>query len=150
MKRNTKLIGGGLGILGALVAIVLGVTTIRSGLAQALYNARTNVENAITLDSSNKVTSSGDINQRTAKGNNVTFTYNNVQTGTSGHATLNDGGYIVNKDQITSLSAITATYSGAGTLKARIAYVNETDKWNDYFTLVSGSRVELGSNPYYL
>lgn len=150
MKRNTKLIGGGLGILGALVAIVLGVTTIRSGLAQALYNARANVENAITLDSSNKVTSNGDKVQRTAKGNNVTFTYNNVQTGTSGHATLNDGGYIVNKDQITSLSAITATYSGAGTLKARIAYVNETDKWNDYFTLVSGSRVELGSNPYYL
>lgn len=35
MKRNTKLIGGGLGILGALVAIVLGVTTIKSGLAQA-------------------------------------------------------------------------------------------------------------------
>lgn len=150
MRRNTKLIGGGLGILGALAAIVLGISTIKSGLAQALYSARTNVENAITLDSSNKVTSSGDKVQRTAKGNNVTFTYNDVQTGTSGHATLNDSGYIVNKDQITSLSAITATFSGAGTLKARIAYVNETDKWNDYFTLVSGSRVELGSNPYYL
>jgi len=150
MKRNTKIIGGGLGILGALVAIVLGVTTIKSGLAQALYSARANVENAIILDSSNKVTSSGDIPQRTAKGNIVTFTYNNVQSSTSGHATLNDGGYIVNKDQITSLSAITATYSGAGTLKARISYVNESSKWADYFTLVSGSRVELGSNPYYL
>lgn len=150
MKRNTKNIGGGLGILGALVAIVLGVTTIKSGLAQALYSARTNVENAITLDSSNKVTSDGDKPQRTAKGNNVTFTYNNVQNGTSGHATLNDGGYIINKDQITSLSAITANFSGAGSLKARIAYVNESNKWNDYFTLVSGSRVELGSNPYYL
>ena len=150
MRKNTKLIGGGLGILGALAAIVLGVTTIRSSLAQALYSARTNVENAITLDSSNKVTSNGDKVQRTAKGNNVTFTYTNVQTGTSGHATLNDGGYIVNKDQITSLSAITTDFSGAGSLKARIAYVNETDKWNDYFTLVSGSRVELGSNPYYL
>lgn len=150
MKRNSKLIGGGLAIIGAVVAIALGVTTIKAGLGRALSLARVNSENAITLDSSNKVTSNGDKVQRTAKGNNVTFTYNNIQTGTSGHATLNDGGYIVNKDQITSLSAITATFSGAGTLKARIAYVNETDKWNDYFTLVSGSRVELGSNPYYL
>lgn len=150
MKRNRKIIGLGLSLVGAAVAIVLGVSTIKTGLAQALFNARVSGENSITLNSSNKVTSAGDKVQRTAKGNNVTFTYNNIQTGTSGHATLNDGGYIVNKDQITSLSAITTTYSGAGTLKARIAYVNETNKWNDYFTLVSGSRVELGSNPYYL
>lgn len=150
MKRNTRIIGGGLAILGAAVAIVLGVSTIKTELGLASFLARTNSENAITLDSSNKVTSAGDHVQRTAKGNNVTFTYNTVQSGTVGHATLDNGGYIVNKDQITSLSAITATYSGAGTLKARIAYVNEAGKWNDYFTLVSGSRVELGSNPYYL
>lgn len=35
-------------------------------------------------------------------------------------------------------------------MKARIAYVNETEKFSDYFTLVSGSKVETGSHPYYV
>ena len=103
---------------------------------------------SITLDSSNKVTSAGDKVQKTAKGNNVTFTYTNIANSTTGHTTLNSGGTLVNKDQITSLSAITATFSGSGTLKARLAY--KVGTWSDYFTLVSGSRVETGSNPYYL
>lgn len=149
MKHN-KTIAVGLTMLGATVALALGITTLNSGIASAIFGVRNEQLNQITLDASNKVTSSSDVIQRTAKGNNVTFTYSNVQASTSGHATLNSGGYIVNKDQITSLSAITATYSGAGTLKARISYVNESSKWADYFTLVSGSRIELGSNPYYL
>lgn len=150
MKRNTKIIGGGLGILGALVAIVLGVTTIKSGLAQALYSARTSQPNQIVLDSSNKVISAGDHVQKTAKGNDVTFTYSGVAGSNGGHTTLYSGGTIVNKDQITSLESITATFSGAGTLKARISYVNESSKWGEYFTLVSGAKVETGSNPYYI
>ena len=150
MKKNTKIIGGGLGILGAVVAVVLGVTTIKSGIAQALHSARTNNEYSITLDSTNKVFEAGDHVQHTKIGNDVTFTYTNIASSTSGHATIYEGGTIVNKTQITSLEAITANFSGAGSLKARISYVNESSKWGEYFTLVSGAKVETGSNPYYI
>ncbi len=110
--------------------------------------SKSSADYSITLNSSNKVTSAGDHIQKTARGSNVAFTYTNIANSTSGHATLNSGGTLVNKDQITSLSAITATYSGSGTLKARLAY--KVGTWSDYFTLVSGSRVETDSNPYYL
>ena len=104
----------------------------------------------LVLDSSNKVTSAGDKVQHTKLGNDVTFTYSDVANSTTGHVTLNNGGTVVNKNQITSITSITANFSGTGTLKARIAYINETAKYGEYFTLVSGSKVETGSNPYYL
>lgn len=106
---------------------------------------------SITLNSTNKVTSAGDHNQYTKKGSAVKFTYSNVASSTSGHVTLNNGGTVVNKDQITSLEAITANFSGSGNLKARISYTTGSSaKWSDYFTLLSGSRVETGSHPYYI
>lgn len=139
--------------LTALFSLLLGI-----GIALSNLNFKSNFlvgkagsgDYSITLDSSNKVTSAGEVIQHTKKGSNVTFTYNSVAGSTSGHANLISGGYIVNKDQITSIEAITATFSGSGSLKARIAYVNESAKWGEYFTLVSGSRVETGSLPYYV
>ena len=131
--------------LGVLFASGKGIGSFVKGVA-----SRNSQNYSITLDSGNKVTSAGDKVQKTALGNDVTFTYSGVQSSTSGHATLNSGGTIVNKDQITSIESITATYSGSGSLKARLAYVNDSGKWGDYFTLVSGSKVETGSNPYYL
>ena len=131
--------------LGVLFATGKGIGSFVKGVA-----SRNSQNYSITLDSGNKVTSAGDKVQKTALGNDVTFTYSGVQSSTSGHATLNSGGTIVNKDQITSIESITATYSGSGSLKARLAYVNDSGKWGDYFTLVSGSKVETGSNPYYL
>lgn len=148
MKRNTKNIGGGLGILGALVAIVLGISTINSGLAQALYSARTNVENAITLDSSNNVTSAGDKTQKTAKGNDVVFTYNNVGSYNAGHTNIYSGGYIVNKTQITSISSIVTEYSGTGTLHASFSYTGE--EWSAGTDLLSGYSIDVGSHPYFV
>lgn len=129
------------------------------GITASNINFRTNLigggasrdsDYSITLDSSNKVTAAGDVVQHTKKGSNVTFTYVNVSSSTSGHVTLNNGGTIVNKVQITSISDFTVNFSGAGSLKARIALVNESEKWNDYFTLASGAKVETDSNPYYL
>ena len=129
------------------------------GITASNINFRTNLigggastasDYSITLDSSNKVTAAGDVVQHTKKGSNVTFTYSGVSSSTSGHVTLNDGGTIVNKVQITSISDFTVNFSGAGTLKARIAFVNESSKWAEYFTLVSGAKVETGSHPYYI
>lgn len=137
----------GLFSLSLLVGILASHFNIGNNILSGIATKATN-DYSITLDSSNKVTSAGDTVQHTKRGSNVTFTYTNIANSTSGHATLNSNGTIVNKDQITSLSAITATYSGSGTLKARLAY--KVGTWSDYFTLVSGSRVETGSNPYYL
>ena len=129
------------------------------GITASNINFRTNLigggasrasDYSITLDSSNKVTAAGDVVQHTKKGSNVTFTYANVSSSTSGHVTLNNGGTIVNKVQITSISDFTVNFSGAGSLKARIAFVNESNKWAEYFNLVSGAKVETGSHPYYI
>ena len=150
LRRNKKLIALGLAAVSVATVGAIGLSSFNFDFVNSIFARTSNSDYSITLNSSNKVTSAGDHVQTTKLGNNVTFAYTNVNNSTSGHATLFDGGTIVNKTQITSLSAITATYSGAGTLKARIAYVKEEGKWNDYFTLISGSRVELGSNPYYL
>lgn len=148
MKRNTKLIGGGLGILGALVAIVLGVTTIRSGLAQALYNSRTSQPNQIVLDSSNKVISAGDHVQKTAKGNDVTFTYSEVAGSTGGHVTLNANGTLINKDWIRSITSFSCVFNQVGAISAQVSYGG--DVWGDSFVLNSGQVYEPGTNPYYI
>lgn len=150
LKNARGKLYAGLAFFGALILAITLVLT-NSNLSMALLPGRASgVDYSITLDSSNKVTSAGDHVQHTKKGSNVTFTYDSIASSTSGHVTLNSGGSVVNKDQITSISSITATFSGTGTLKCRIAYVNETAKWGDYFTLVSGSRVDTDANPYYM
>lgn len=148
MKRNKKLIGGGLGILGALVAIVLGVTTIKSGLAQALYNARTSQPNQIVLDSSNRVISAGDYVQKTAKGNDVTFTYSGVAGSTGGHVTLNANGTLINKDWIRSITSFSCVFNQVGAISAQVSYGG--DVWGDSFVLNNGQVYEPGTNPYYI
>ena len=146
-KAKRKLFG--YSFLGIFVTTILGLVIDQiNPLSHIAAKARANNDYSITLDSKNQVTSSGNHVQQTKKGNNVTFTYAGVNSSTSGHVTLNNGGTIVNKDQITSLEAVTAVFSGTGTLKARLAYVTET--YSDYFQLSSGNRVETGSHPYYI
>ena len=134
------------------LALALGVLFASGkGIGTYFGKAGENDDNySITLDSTNKVTSAGDVTQHTARGGDVVFTYSNVASSTTGHATLNSGGTIINKTQITSISSITANFTGSGSLKFRIAYVNQEGKWGEYVTLTSGSRVETGSYPYYL
>ena len=133
--------------LSLLVGILASHFNIGNNILTGIATKATS-DYSITLDSSNKVTFAGDHVQHTKRGSNVTFTYSNIANSTTGHTTLNSGGTLVNKDQITSIDAITANFSGAGTLKARLAFAVGT--WSDYFTLASGSRVETGSHPYYL
>ncbi len=139
-------------MFGSFFAMVLAImlTTCMIGVKQHFFGAQASSEYSLTLDQSNKVDTAGDHVQHTKKGSNVTFTYTNISTPGANHAVLNNGGTIVNKDQITSIDAITASFSGTGTLKARISYVSDTSKYGEYFTLVSGSRVETGSHPYYI
>ena len=103
-------------------------------------------EYSLTLDSSNKVTTSGDKDQYSKRGGKVTFTYSNVANSTSGHVTLNNDGTVVNKDIIHSITSIKVTFTGS--LKARLGFIN--DNYGDYFDLVSGKEYETGSNPYFV
>ena len=147
MKTEHKFIGGALAALAAAVCVVLGITTINSRIVNALFH-KTTAEYSITLSSSNKVTSSGDVDQKTALGNNVKFTYSGVQSSTTGHATLNNDGKLVNKDWIRSITAFTCSFTTAGSLTAKTSFGG--DVWNSGFVLESGVRYETGSNPYYL
>ena len=131
-----------------LLAIGLVISNIN--FKSTIFGARaTGTTYSITLNNSNYVTSAGDHELYTQKGNKVVFTYANVSSNNAGnHVVLNDGGTVVNKDIIHSISAVTANFSGTGSLKARISYTSST--WGEYFTLVSGAKVETGSNPYYV
>ena len=148
MRSNRKLIGAGLGILATAVAFVLGITTINESLTSAFYQQRIGNGYSLTLNSANKVTSAGDHDQFTAIGNKVTFTYTSVASSTSGHVTLNNTGTLANKNWMRSITAFTATFETTSSLTAKLSFGG--DVWNDGFTLESGHKYELGSNPYYV
>lgn len=148
-KRKLQL----LALCSGFTALTLGVLFASGKRIGAFVNgiaSRTSQNYSITLDSGNAVSSAGDHVQKTALGNDATFTYSSVQSSSGKHTRINQNGTIVNKDVIHSISGFVANFSGTGTLKARISYVNQNDKWADYFQLVSGQEVELGSNPYFL
>ncbi len=105
---------------------------------------------SLTLNSSNKVTTSGDHVAHTDQHqNNVTFTYGeNLASSTSGHVTLNDGGYFVNKDHIRSIESIACTTNVESVLSFKVSYDGAT--WGASTTVISGTKYELASNPYYV
>lgn len=129
--------------LGVLFASGKGVGSFVKGIA-----SRTSQNYSITLDSGNKVTSDGDHVQKTALGNDVTFTYSGVQSSTSGHVTLNSGGSLVNKDHIRSIQSFTAVFDTANTLKFKVSYDNAT--WGAETVMESGYTYNVDSNPYHL
>ena len=131
-----------------LLAIGLVISNIN--FKSTIFGARAINEYQIILDSSNKVTSAGDVTQHTKQlGNDITFSYAGVVSSTSGHVTLNTNGTLVNKTRITSISGFVANFSGSGTLKYRISYTG-TSNWSDYTPLTSGNKLEIDSNPYFL
>lgn len=103
---------------------------------------------SLTLDSTNKVTSAGDVTQKTKLGNDVKFTYANIQSTTSGHVTLNSDGTLVNKDHIRSIQSITATFDVENSLKFKVSYGG--DKWNAETVMTSGYTYSLDTNPYFV
>ena len=148
MKRNrTKIIGSGLGIVGTLVALILGINTASTSFSSFAYNSIRSSDYSLTLDSSNKVTSVGDKVQKTTLGNDVTFTYSGVASSTTGHVTLNANGTLVNKDHVRSITSFTCTYS-SGTITAQLSYGG--DVWNSAFAVTSGQTYETGSHPYFI
>ena len=153
MNKKKKILSSlflGLGTL-TFAGLVIGVINFESSMTDAYLNDRNTSEYQLTLNSDNKVTSAGDHKQLTKRGSEVTFTYTNVASSTSGHVTLNENGSVVNKDIIHSITSFTVSYSGAGSLQARISYTADSSKWSDYFTVVSGQEVDTSATkPYFL
>ena len=147
MKRKNKVLTCVIASLTIGVSLVLGISTVGTNLTEALLNRPNNSAYSLTLNASNKTTANGDKVQKTALGNDVTFTYSNVANSTTGHVTLNDGGYLTNKDQIRSITSFTCTFS-SGALNAKLSYGGGV--WNDGFSIVSGTTYETGSNPYFI
>ena len=129
--------------LGVLFSSGKGLNNLIRGFASTPTPSYT-----ITLDSSNKVTTAGDVTQHTASGYGVVFTYGSVSSSTSGHVTLSSGGVLKNKDHIRSITSITANFSGSGALKFKVAYGGEA--WGSETEMTSGYTYELDSNPYFV
>ena len=145
-KLTQKIVGWSL--LGLLFVVVGGMVISHTNeLTLNTFGEKVS-DYSITLDSSNKVTSAGDVKQKTALGNDVTFTYSGVANSTSGHVTFTNGGKLVNKDHIRSIESITCNTSGSGTLSFKISYDGST--WGGSTTITSGYKYELGSNPYFV
>ena len=145
LSKGKKL---GIGVVSLVSLLTFTMIVSHSGESNIFQFSQSKADSpySLTLNSDNKVTSNGDAVQHTARGGEVTFTYSNVADSTSGHVTLNENGSLVNKDIIHSITDFTVNFTG--NLQARICYI--TKKWGDYFSLVSGKNVELGTLPYYL
>ena len=135
-------VASGITVLG----LALSVATFASTTKQLSLLKGSDNPYELVLNSNNAVSTSGDHIQKTVNGADVTFTYTNVSSSTGNHTYLTNGGSIVNKDIIHSITTFSATF--VGKLQARVAYT--TDKWGEYFDLLSGQEISLGSNPYYL
>ena len=145
LKSIRKYVGGFLIAAAGAAMIATTCVNLSNGSLLGHVNA-TGEDYTLVLNSSNSVSSGGDHVQKTTRNADVTFTYTNVSYSSGNHCAITAGGSIVNKDVIHSLTKFKATFSG--TLQARIAYVTST--WGEYFNLVSGQEMLLGSNPYYL
>ena len=143
--KNKKTIG--IVVLGALTTIGFAISTI--GFSQSsnyLFNTTATDPYKLVLDSHNAVSSAGTYTMTSTTGGQVKFTYTNVSSSSGNHTAITAGGSIVNYDIIHSISNFKAEFEG--TLQARIAY--STNTWGEYFDLVSGQTLSLGTNPYYL
>ena len=150
LKMSRGKLYAGLAFFGALILAITLILT-NTNLSMALLPGRAQqTDYSILLDNTNSVSAAGDVVQHTKKGSNVTFTYKNVAAYNGGHTKINAGGSIVNKQQITSVTEITAQFSAGdgGSLRFRTSYDGAT--WGGYAQMTSGETYELGSQPYYI
>lgn len=104
----------------------------------------------LTLDKKNRV--SEDISnkdlifQTDSKSSNVAFRYTNVNALEGYHASLSSSSKITNKDRMTSITKVLASFEGSLTLKTSL----DKSTWTSY-TLTSGTVLDLSSTlPYYI
>ena len=146
-KRKLQLLALCTGFTGLTLGVLFfsgkGMGSYANGLA-----TKSTTNYSLSLNSSNKVTADGEKVQKTALGNDVTFTYSGVASSTTGHVTLNAGGSIVNRDHIRSITSFSAVFDAAESLTFKLSYDNAT--WGGETTMESGRTYNVDSNPYHL
>ena len=128
--------------------LTIGIVASNINFDPTLRTKGGDTDYSLVLDSSNKVTAAGDVTQKTKLNNDVKFTYSGVQNSTSGHATLNSGGVIVNKDWIRSIESITADFNVTNALRFRVSYGGGV--YGAYTTMESGFTYNIDTAPYYV
>ena len=107
---------------------------------------------SLTLNSNNGVSGSNVTETRSITTDSgayeVAFNYTSCSSLANGHATINAGGSIVNKDHIRSIYSLTANFTTSGELKFRTSYDGAT--WGGYTVMKSSEEYDLASHPYYV
>ncbi len=135
----------------ALSATTLGVAVgLRQNSFLHLFSQYRRSENpyTITLGNNNAYSSGASKVISTDSGQwSVTFNYSSCSSSSGNHASISEGGYIVNAQQITSIETIKVVYEG-GSLKCQTSY--DGVDWNAGFVMASDYEYATASNPYFV
>ncbi len=147
-KRKTL----GVAAAASLTAVGLMLTTLAFGNN---FKASTRLKASdyfLTLNSNNGISGTNVTTTKSITTDSgayeVAFDYTNCSSYNGGHATINAGGKIVNKDHIRSIYSLVANFTTNGELKFRTSYDGTT--WGGYTSMRSLEEYELGSHPYYV
>ena len=136
------------GLIVSASMAICAITFSHTSFSSSAFKKGNASEYTLTLNSSNSYSTGSEQSITTDSGDyQVVFSYSSCVSASSAHALINDGGTIINKDHIRSISKLQATYTG-GKLKARTSYDRST--WGEYFELSSGFEYSFGSYPYYV
>ena len=136
------------GTLFGSIALIVGTLTFAITHNSNLFSSKANTNTYyLVLNKNNRYDGSATKDIYNVNNNyTVKFAYSGASVNNNAHANLTTNGTIKNTEQITSISAITADFSGS--LEARISYDGAT--WGEYFLLSDDVRVALDSNPYFV
>ena len=146
MKKDVKklLVGSVICSAGLIVSALAFTTASHSNML--FSNIKADDEYILVLNSGNAMNGNGEKTITSTTGGDVRFTYTNVSSSSGNHCAITNGGTIVNKDIIHSITSFQAEFTG--TLQARIAY--NTSTWGGYFDLTSNETKAFSSKPYFL
>ncbi len=140
-----------LGFMTSFTALAIGVS-IANYSGQIFSQLAEPVTYGLTLDSSNRITTSYSSTERSISTDSgkwtVKFNYTNVSPLTGGHCTIENSGILVNSDHILSIEELSINFSTTGTLRFRTSY--DASTWGAYNDAVSEQTYTLSSHPYYV
>ena len=147
-KRKTL----GVAAAASLTAVGLMLTTLAFGNNFKASTRLKASDYSLTLNSNNGISGTNVTTTKSITTDSgayeVAFDYTNCSSYNGGHATINAGGKIVNKDHIRSIYSLVANFTTSGELKFRTSYDGTT--WGGYTSMRSLEEYELGSHPYYV
>ena len=143
-------------IFGSLAILFTGILALALVFSNITFkspflSAKADEQYQLILNSSNSVSAAGEYDQYTVAGGKVTFTYSNVSSSSGNHVRLNQNGYLVNKDQITSIESLNVHFSKSNEntkLTIKTSYDGAT--WGGTWDAEDNETYYLSSNPYFV